>query len=288
VSSFDALLRESRVSLGEEAVDLVEGATDSVVPGAGEVHVQIDFLLVARALVAERDGDPGEALRRLLALFDPEATLEFSRLGMLSVIWLPDISRLALAVGETAVATVSEREAVRELRPTAMAVARHCRGLVDGDAMAVHDAAEQFDRIGYPLLQSQALENAAVLDAQHDNTRAARSAYLEAVGIYSQLDAAWSVQRADGLLRVHKIRRGTGRARRRPTTGWDALTPMEKKVARMVAAGLSNPDIAGELFLSRHTIESHVSHILTKFNVKSRVEIARAVSQEVNQAAVTS
>jgi DNA-binding NarL/FixJ family response regulator len=63
---------------------------------------------------------------------------------------------------------------------------------------------------------------------------------------------------------------------------------MEKKVARMVAAGLSNPDIAGELFLSRHTIESHVSHILTKFNVKSRVEIARAVSQEVNQAAVTS
>jgi DNA-binding CsgD family transcriptional regulator len=150
-----------------------------------------------------------------------------------------------------------------------MADARHCRGLVDGDAAAVHDIAEQFHRIGYPFFRAQALENAAVLDAQQDNPRAARSAQLDAVGIYSQLDAAWSVQRADGRLRVHNIRRGTSRARRRPTTGWDALTPMEKKVARMVAAGLSNPDIAGELFLSRHSIESHVSHILTKFNAKS-------------------
>jgi hypothetical protein len=42
-----------------------------------------------------------------------------------------------------------------------------------------------------------------------------------------------------------------------------------------VAAGNANPDIAAELFLSRRTVEGHVSHILTKLDARSRVDIAR-------------
>ena len=41
-----------------------------------------------------------------------------------------------------------------------------------------------------------------------------------------------------------------------------------------MAEGLSNPDIAAELVLSRRTVQSHVSHILTKLTVRSRAEIA--------------
>lgn len=58
---------------------------------------------------------------------------------------------------------------------------------------------------------------------------------------------------------------------------WDALTPTEQKVAHLVADGLSNPDIAAELFLSRNTVQTHVSHILAKLGARSRAEVAREV-----------
>jgi DNA-binding NarL/FixJ family response regulator len=58
-------------------------------------------------------------------------------------------------------------------------------------------------------------------------------------------------------------------------TGWPALSPTELAVAYLVGEGRSNPDIAAEMFLSRATVQTHVSHILTKLGVRSRVEIAR-------------
>jgi DNA-binding CsgD family transcriptional regulator len=62
----------------------------------------------------------------------------------------------------------------------------------------------------------------------------------------------------------------------RPVTGWVALTPTEARVASLVAEGRSNPDIAAELFLSRNTVQTHVSHILAKLEARSRTEIVRA------------
>ena len=57
-------------------------------------------------------------------------------------------------------------------------------------------------------------------------------------------------------------------------SGWGALTPTEVRVAGLVAAARSNPDIAAELFMSRYTVQTHVSHILAKLGAQSRVEIA--------------
>ena len=72
------------------------------------------------------------------------------------------------------------------------------------------------------------------------------------------------------------IRRGIRGPRRRPAFGWDALTPVELTIAEQVAHGRSNPDIAADLFLSRRTVQSHVSHILAKLGARARVDIARA------------
>ena len=132
--------------------------------------------------------------------------------------------------------------------------------------------------LGYPLFSAQALENAAVLHAEQGDTKAARTAYRRAVGIYNDLGAAWDIMRADTRLRQHDIRRGTRGSPRRPATGWEALTPTEQKIAHLVANGQSNPDIASQLFMSRYTVESHVSHILAKLNARSRFEIARAAA----------
>jgi DNA-binding NarL/FixJ family response regulator len=52
------------------------------------------------------------------------------------------------------------------------------------------------------------------------------------------------------------------------------------KIAYLIEAGKSNPDIAADLFLSRNTVQTHVSHILSKLSVRSRVDIARAAMSQ--------
>jgi DNA-binding NarL/FixJ family response regulator len=91
------------------------------------------------------------------------------------------------------------------------------------------------------------------------------------------LEAAWDLRRAEGRLRPSGLRRSRYRVRRRPDTGWAALTPTERTVAELVAEGLSNPDIAARLHVSRRTVETHVAHLLTKLSARSRAEVARQV-----------
>jgi len=80
--------------------------------------------------------------------------------------------------------------------------------------------------------------------------------------------------RAPRLLR-HPARPVRVAFRGRPATGWEALTPTEVKVAYLVADGQSNPGVAAALFLSRNTVQTHVSHILAKLGARSRAEIIR-------------
>ena len=67
--------------------------------------------------------------------------------------------------------------------------------------------------------------------------------------------------------------RGRGK-RRRPPLGWDSLTPTELTVARAVAGGLSNPQIAERMFISRRTVATHLTSIFRKLGVSSRAEFA--------------
>ena len=73
--------------------------------------------------------------------------------------------------------------------------------------------------------------------------------------------------------------RGLGvRAWRRAGAAGDAgdagLTARELEVARLVASGATNPEIAARLFLARKTVERHVSNILLKFGARNRTELA--------------
>jgi len=236
------------------------------------------FLLAARAVTAERDGNMHEALAAVATVLTPEfgqMTLRY---------WLlPDVVRLALAVGDldtaAAAVKVAEAEAADESAAGKAAAAGHCRGLLAGDPAPVLAAAYHYRAVGRTVELARALEDGAVLLAAGGDTGAARAPFTEAVEIYTGLGAAWDVRRADTRIRPYGVRRGARGPRRRPTHGWTALSPTELTVARLVARGMSNPDIAAELLLSRRTVQSHVSNILMKLDAHSRVEIARETTR---------
>ena len=69
------------------------------------------------------------------------------------------------------------------------------------------------------------------------------------------------------------VRRARG-ARRRPSGGWESLTPTELEIVRHAAAGLTNPEIGERMFISRGTVKVHLSHIYTKLGLRNRAEVA--------------
>jgi len=159
--------------------------------------------------------------------------------------------------------------------PHRQANALYCSGLMDHDATRLLAAAERYGDASRPLLSAKALEAAAgdfVCAGDRDN---ARAAFTRAVEIYTSLGAATDVARLRTRFRAHGIRRGPHAKHRQARSGWDSLTPAETKIAALVEGGLTNPEIAARLFLSRRTVATHVSHILKKLDVHSRTDIAR-------------
>ena len=72
---------------------------------------------------------------------------------------------------------------------------------------------------------------------------------------------------------VGYVTRGRG-PRSRPAQGWASLTPTELTVAAAVAEGLSNPQIAARMFISRRTVTTHLTSIFRKLGISARTELA--------------
>jgi DNA-binding CsgD family transcriptional regulator len=68
------------------------------------------------------------------------------------------------------------------------------------------------------------------------------------------------------------VRRARG-SRKRPAGGWESLTPTELQVVDLVAQGLTNPQIARRMVVTRGTVKVHLGHIFTKLAVGSRSEL---------------
>ncbi|MDI2029274.1 AAA family ATPase [Saccharopolyspora sp. TS4A08] len=229
------------------------------------------FLMVAGVLGAEIDGDLERAKAILVEALDAS-----ERFGS-NYVWLPMLVRYALQTGDSETATRATNScgqgATVGAAPNLLAAAQHCRGLVEGDPITLRAAIAHYDKTEQPPKRARALEDLAAVLAERGEIPAARKAYVQAAEIFTQLGAHWDLKRAAARMLPYGIR--TPRAKRlRATTGWEALTRTERQVALLVGDGKSNPEIAAELFASRRTIEVHVSHVLAKLGVRSRVEVA--------------
>jgi DNA-binding CsgD family transcriptional regulator len=95
---------------------------------------------------------------------------------------------------------------------------------------------------------------------------------------YADLDAASSATRVQRILSAAGARRRRwAPVPRRPDSGWEALTDMERRVARLIAEGHTNRSAAEELVLSPSTISTHLRAVFSKLGVHSRVQLARIV-----------
>ncbi len=263
------------VCFHRDDVGAARGYLAAAIPDAERIGSRvIPQLALARSLDREQANALPDALAQLTAGFASNAE-ELEQIEDL----LPDAVRLATETGDLgtahALADRVEELAAESQIPRRQANALLCRGLVDQDSVPLLRAAELYGAATRPLPSAQALEAAAASFISADDRDGARAAFTRALELYDSLGAVMDVARLQARFRAYGIRRGPQAKHRQARSGWESLTPTETKIAALVEGGLSNPDIAAKLFLSRRTVATHVSHILKKLNVQSRTDIAR-------------
>ena len=191
----------------------------------------------------------------------------------------PQLVRIAVAVGdgELAERIIEQAERRCELNPGVVsfkAAVAHARGLRQASAHDLQTAASLFVTGPRPLAAASALEDLGRLQASAGATVYAISSLDRALAINAQAGASWDAARVRGRLRQLGILRRNA-IPKRPGTGWEALTNTEASVARLASQGNTNREIAETLFISPHTVDSHLRHIFDKLGVNSRIHLIK-------------
>jgi DNA-binding CsgD family transcriptional regulator len=114
----------------------------------------------------------------------------------------------------------------------------------------------------------------ALSDGHHEAVESTLDALKQ-----NEFDAAWAEGAALSTEEaIAYAQRGRGE-RRRPSSGWDSLTPTERDVLGLVAEGLGNKDIAERLFISPRTVQTHLTHVYAKLNLSSRIQLVQEAAR---------
>jgi DNA-binding CsgD family transcriptional regulator len=160
-------------------------------------------------------------------------------------------------------------------------VALRCRGLVDADVEPLLHAVALAREAPLLIEHGGACEDAASLLAASGRRDEAAALLVEAQERYERAGAdAWA-RRVRAQLRALGVRAGARGSRQRPATGWRSLTATERTVSLLVAEGLTNGAVARRLYMSPHTVNTHLRHVFAKLGVGNRVALAAVVHRAI-------
>jgi DNA-binding CsgD family transcriptional regulator len=133
-------------------------------------------------------------------------------------------------------------------------------------------AAGEADELGFGLdaLVTRLDLGAALRERDREAAKATLVGVAETAAARGAETIAELAEKRLRALAVRTWRRGTARG---------LLTERERTIVRLIAAGASNPEIAQRLFLSRSTVERHVSNVLRKVGARNRAELAARVAE---------
>ena len=189
--------------------------------------------------------------------------------------WTPHYVEALLELGRideaVDVLDIWEADATALSLPRVLAQVRHCRGLiavadgrVDEAAALLEQAISEHERLDDRFGRGRSLLALGVVRRRQRQRAAAKSVLEEAITAFADLGAAtWTERARAELSRIGGRRREEG------------LTAAERRVAKLVAEGRTNREVAAALFLGERTVETHLTHVYAKLGIRSRAELAR-------------
>jgi predicted ATPase/class 3 adenylate cyclase/DNA-binding CsgD family transcriptional regulator len=292
----------------EAARNEAEAAIDTAVRSGGGFYIGLGHMAMVGAELAAGDVAAAEA-----AVDAAQRHIPAKPRFPAAMLWR--FAALALAVGDLGAAqTWADQDVAATLGGWHRALALTTRARValaqDGVEQAERDARDALTcaaDVGAVLVIPDILEILAGLAADADSHQMAVRLFAAAAGIRSDLgvvrfrvhdadhgagvlsarnalsldefERAWA-QGADMSVNeaVAYAQRGRGE-RKRPTSGWDSLTPTEREVVTLASEGLSTKEIATRLFVSPRTVQTHLTHVYAKLGLTSRVQLVQEAAR---------
>ncbi len=255
---------------------------DTAIRTAAGANMPILVLDNAYALgVAWALGDPSDSHERLAPFVTMARGAGVTEPSLLR--FVPDeisaLVRLHELEAAAELLTYFEHCAAGSTRCWDSAAAARCRGLLAIARGDVEEASSSIERaIGFHQRVRQPFEEARtwlIAGEIHRRARAkrkARESFAHAVGLFDKLGSPrWAQRARDEMGRVG-VRAGG------PTEAGAELTVAEREVVELVISGLSNRQVAEQLFMGQRTVESHLTRAYRKLGVRSRTQLAPAYS----------
>ena len=236
------------------------------------------WVAAALATLAVSRSEPKAALD---ACEGPLAALERDGIGEpVPAFFLPDALEALIARGELGRAEPLldqfERRGQELDRVWAIATGARCRALLlaargdrAGAQVAVERALTAHGRLDMPVELARTLLVRGVLERRARRRAQAKRSFEQALEIFERVGARLWAARARQELDRLGLRRSSG----------DQLTTGERRVARLAAQGLTNRQVAAELYLSPKTVESNLSRVYRKLSIASRAELGALATE---------